>query len=1232
MKAANLYYEAIGYAPGEPRMISARYFFSDGKTKTRVFEWEGDKFHECRPEEDADGDRTWVPVTLASWGEIEQLGQDGWNVFSHPNHVVGGLGNKHAQSFTTLFYEIDDANIEEQWEKVNYLKTLGLTPAAVVFSGGKSLHVYVRLNRSIDADRWLRLNRLLTIAVHGDPAINTLARAMRLPGVVRAKNGQQNEVSILESSEAQYSPDFVESTLAFKVPHGLSDERWRLWRKHRIGGELEKAELALATPETELFPRREYKPREVVQYSGDCPPIPLENCLSKANRELLEYGGTEGDRDNGGLRLAKDLIGCADWLSREGIRFDGDPRQLFDDYVSRSGLSHRDGDRIWRSASRGNPTPARKDLTDTIGWWQWKNGDRPVLADRQITQVQWQKLKDERGKGFAPVATPELTPQERKELRHQCAKEAYKNLTRLTYPVSVELNQQFLDGGANLIEWGKPNFVSSACKTGKTTLLGEVVERHRNEFPEAKTYAIGYRNALLRQTCQRAGLTHIEDLTTQEEGSGKGFKTDPRVINGTREIALCLDSLLKIELDKIQPNSLVILDEVDAIVNHAIEGGTLGDDQEQILTYWKAFLNRVLELGGTILGMEDDLTDTPIDFLREFTGNRFETRLIRNSFQASKWDVEIGSGSPHGLLRKAVESVKAGKKIAIAFTGQERGELCHAVIDRMTNGKLKIVRIDRETTQAGTDTTVAMHELMTAPDEWVDAHQPDILQFSPVIESGVSFWTEHFDEYYLFASHLETRKHIQILERIRRDDVKRYIHVRDYNQSHGGTDPDRILKDLQRTARQTARVVGLNPEKLDALESQNQESDLFNRYAAKFQARHNAAAVRMAGNLIDALKERGHNVTETKWEKDDQIKELYDAAKIAKEEKSADDWDAAPGDSSVSAAKETLKSPGSTREDRIDAQKSILKADYPGLDLSRDFLLEMVIRNRRAGLKETELEWITENPEIAVLLDRKAMESAIDKPLLLYRRLTHRRLKGDLIRSLDGFIEALQSGKELRPSDSEVKSWHRILCDRRQEVYRILGLTAHIDIKPIRLLSYVADRLGYDLKSIKREGSRGNRQRVYIAVERNPEYRQQIKEALSRRYASLIKEEEEAITRTLDVVRDSDPVSTKRNTTKSINHFVDTNLMESVKALQGADSRGSGESSRGWTGLVGRISEAVSRAWGGAWSARGQSVTVVGEPVYNDFFRRWQIDCQLAIGQVVAIPHEAFELARGAIS
>ncbi len=89
------------------------------------------------------------------------------------------------------------------------------------------------------------------------------------------------------------------------------------------------------------------------------PPIPLVNCLVKSNRESLK-GVTEPGRNDAGAKLARDLIGCANWLDAEGIPYDGDPRSLFDDFVEDCSppLDRNEPDTIWRSAEKDNPDPS----------------------------------------------------------------------------------------------------------------------------------------------------------------------------------------------------------------------------------------------------------------------------------------------------------------------------------------------------------------------------------------------------------------------------------------------------------------------------------------------------------------------------------------------------------------------------------------------------------------------------------------------------------------------------------------------------------------------------------------------------------------------------------------------------------------------------------------------------------------------------------------------------------
>ena len=105
-------------------------------------------------------------------------------------------------------------------------------------------------------------------------------------------------------------------------------------------------ELIEPKPRSEIS--RQPKP---INTAVDIPPIPLENCLAKSNRESLN-GVHQGGRNDSGYKLACDLIGCAKYLNFERVAFEGDPFELFDRFASgcTPPLSDRESDNIWRSA------------------------------------------------------------------------------------------------------------------------------------------------------------------------------------------------------------------------------------------------------------------------------------------------------------------------------------------------------------------------------------------------------------------------------------------------------------------------------------------------------------------------------------------------------------------------------------------------------------------------------------------------------------------------------------------------------------------------------------------------------------------------------------------------------------------------------------------------------------------------------------------------------------------
>ena len=131
--------------------------------------------------------------------------------------------------------------------------------------------------------------------------------------------------------------------------------------------------------------KNEYKPHPSIPLT-DIPSIPLENCLAKSNRELLDGVG-EGGRNHAGATLARDLIGTANYLRGEGIPFEGDPLELFDrfSFGCTPPLSHGEADTIWKSAEKDNPAPSCKGegVQNIIEAWNGKHKTKPVKGKRR---------------------------------------------------------------------------------------------------------------------------------------------------------------------------------------------------------------------------------------------------------------------------------------------------------------------------------------------------------------------------------------------------------------------------------------------------------------------------------------------------------------------------------------------------------------------------------------------------------------------------------------------------------------------------------------------------------------------------------------------------------------------------------------------------------------------------------------------------------------------------------
>jgi len=343
------------------------------------------------------------------WKLSRRRYQDGWTVafkFSclgatvcfYPNQPDRGISNYHVRQCRCLFYEIDDRSLSEQQAALQRLtQQTKLQPAAVIYTGGKSLHVYFRCSQPLPPEQWLQLNRKLTVLQNADPAICNPARSMRFPGMVRrgvseGKLTRPVPITLEQETDCQYSLAELESALnrTNLFPYNLCDRRWRRWIRLVRQSKTDPAvdplsalyEPPLPPPCLTLHQRQGEQQRTIsrrqiapLKRRASGAAIPLLICLTKHDQDLLRQGESAGNRNNAGYKLARNLLGTAQLLAETGIAYAPTAHDLFGQFCDRCSppLDAEESAAIWQSASKAPATASRSldSILSSIGWWQF---------------------------------------------------------------------------------------------------------------------------------------------------------------------------------------------------------------------------------------------------------------------------------------------------------------------------------------------------------------------------------------------------------------------------------------------------------------------------------------------------------------------------------------------------------------------------------------------------------------------------------------------------------------------------------------------------------------------------------------------------------------------------------------------------------------------------------------------------------------------------------------------
>jgi hypothetical protein len=312
----------------------------------------------------------------------------GQNARGYGSYLVvnaGGRKDEEIARCPALFFEIDGIPKDEQRSRLDRLPF----PPSMVIETRNSLHCYYRTEGE-NPEGWRSLQKRLIQLMDSDPAIHNESRLMRLAGFAHQRKGLDPYPITIESlTGAIYSRFEFDQLLP-----PLDRERWPDERE-KVSEEERRQRLESARQ------RRE----NLAPVDG----FPIEICLSKDDRELITGGTGEGGRNRIGFKLASNLIATANWLDLAGYRYTGDPRSSFDEYADRCNppINYRERDLIWKSASRGNPTPSLSDeaIENCIKAWQWKR----LQTERRARQKEVEKTLPfwERLKRFAAAARKE---------------------------------------------------------------------------------------------------------------------------------------------------------------------------------------------------------------------------------------------------------------------------------------------------------------------------------------------------------------------------------------------------------------------------------------------------------------------------------------------------------------------------------------------------------------------------------------------------------------------------------------------------------------------------------------------------------------------------------------------------------------------------------------------------------------------------------------------------------
>jgi hypothetical protein len=616
--------------------------------------------------------------------------------------------------------------------------------------------------------------------------------------------------------------------------------------------------------------------------------------------------------------------------------------------------------------------------------------------------------------------------------------------------------------------------IKSAKGTGKTTALQELIQDAIRSG--RKVLVITHRIQLGRAICSGIGIDWIEEVKESETQGLFGY-------------GLCIDSLHPVSQARFNPQfwkgAIVVLDEVEQILWHALNSSTCYEHRVKILETLNELVQSVLGSNGLIIAQDADLSDVSIDYLKGLVEVEIDPWIVVNRWlPETGWAVSFyDTKNPAALIAQMEGFIKQGAVFIAVDSQKVSGRWSSKNLETYLQTRYPTKRILRIDSESVADPHHPAYGIVERLNQAITNY--DIVLATPTIGTGVSINVRgHFKAVFaIFQGVTPDAESRQALARIR-EPVPRFVWAARFGPGKVGNGSCSYQDVIFSTTKTVKYNIGLLKAVDFDIDAQTDPITL--RTWAKMAARVNLSLWSYRHELRNGLTMEGHQVTTIS---DDlfQIEDRTIAEQVAQEIKLIQ------ANSRLSEAEAIASAPvitpaeyerlkdqrAKTLDERHAKHKHELQRRYP-----IPITPELKIKDDQGWYTQLRLHYyLTHDPEFVRVRDLKEWQGHLERghgqiALQDVRLLT---AQVETFKVL-GILSLLSPERQIRAIDLDIEQIRQKAVQYNHDIKAILNLTISEKMTPIEVVQALLSKLGLKLACVSRDvapdGRRGG-SRVY---------------------------------------------------------------------------------------------------------------------------------------------------------